>query len=147
LLHDLGKLVLGFFFWPQFAEILAKMEEAGLSFREAETELGDLANHEFLGRALLQRVKVGKSLLEAIGSHEDPGASPTPLVCLVHLADNLTKELDLGYRSGEKAVYRAPALLTLGLQPEAVEQLKTSLGPTLVAEVDELVERCLGGEK
>jgi HD-like signal output (HDOD) protein len=147
LLHDLGKLVLGFFFWPQFAEILAKMEEAGLSFREAETELGDLANHEFLGRALLQRVKVGKSLLEAIGSHEDPGASPTPLVCLVHLADNLTKELDLGYRSGEKAVYRAPALLTLGLQPEAVEQLKTTLGPTLVAEVDELVERCLGGEK
>ncbi|MFA6109725.1 MAG: HDOD domain-containing protein [Candidatus Latescibacterota bacterium] len=147
LLHDIGKLVLGFFFWPQFAETLAKMDEAGRTFREAETELGDLANHEFLGRVLLQRAKVGKNLVEAVGSHEDPGESPAPLVCLVHVADNLAKGLDLGYRSGEKVVFRASALQTLGLEPGTVDELKASLGPALVTEVDELVERCLGGEK
>ena len=42
LLHDVGKLVLGFFFWDWMSRILAHRTDKGCSFREAEIALGDV---------------------------------------------------------------------------------------------------------
>ena len=86
LLHDIGKLVLGFFFWGHFQELLEKMGTEKLSFREAEKAMGDFANHEFMGKILLQRSKVGGNLVDAVGAHDTADGELSPLLCLIHLA-------------------------------------------------------------
>jgi len=53
LLHDVGKLVLGFFFWDWMSRILAHRMDKGCSFREAEIALGDIAGHQRLGQLML----------------------------------------------------------------------------------------------
>jgi HD-like signal output (HDOD) protein len=145
LLHDIGKLVLGFFFWNHFEDVLGKMNEEKIPFREAERALGDFANHEFLGRLLLLRSKVDGDLAETVGSHHALEDSSRPLVWLVHLADNLSKEMDLAYLPGAPPNYSASVLKSLNLDRQTAAKLAQSLGEQVTAEVEELVEQCFQG--
>ena len=142
LLHDSGKLVLGFFFWAHFQECLSKMDETGCTFREAEKALCDAGNHEFLGRLLLLKSNVGEDLVNAVGAHHTPGRTPSNLTCLIHLANNLCKDFDKGYMPTEQSVYSAEILQHLGIGREEVRKLQATLGETIVEEIDELVDRC-----
>jgi HD-like signal output (HDOD) protein len=144
LLHDIGKLVLGFFFWGHFSELVEKMTTEKMTFRQAEKELGDFANHEFLGKILLQRSKVNSDLVEAVGAHTSAIDNPRPLVWLVHLVDNIAKELGLGYLPQEKIEYQPSVLKSLRLDEGAVASLVESLDGELLNEIDQMVERCLG---
>ena len=144
LLHDIGKLVLGFFFWGHFQELLEKMGTEKLSFREAEKAMGDFANHEFMGKILLQRSKVGGNLVDAVGAHDTADGELSPLLCLIHLANNISKALGMGYLPVEQATYNPQVLSTLSIEQQAVDEMVEALGEELVKEVDELVERCLG---
>ena len=44
LLHDIGKLVLGFFFWEWAEPVQNLRKQKKCSFRQAEAELGDVAD-------------------------------------------------------------------------------------------------------
>jgi HD-like signal output (HDOD) protein len=143
LLHDIGKLVLGFFFWNQFEDVVKKMDSDQLTFREAERGLGDLVNHEYLGRLLLQRSKASDQLVEVVGTHDTPGETPTPLVCLVHLATNLSNELGLSYMPQEKTDYSAAVMQQLGIDPSGIARQAESFSEQAIKEIDELVEGCL----
>ena len=52
----------------------------------------DFANHEFLGKVLLHQSQVSKNLIKGVGAHNSLGNSPTPLTCLIHLADEISKD-------------------------------------------------------
>jgi len=142
LLHDSGKLVLGFFFWDHFEEMLGTMNQQDCTFRQAERELCDVANHEFLGRLLLLRSSVQEQLVEAVGTHHNTGSSPGDLTCLLHMANNLCKDLGKGYLPFEATVYSAQVLEKLGMQAGDVRRLQESLGDKVVEEIEELVARC-----
>ncbi|MBT4498898.1 MAG: HDOD domain-containing protein [Gemmatimonadetes bacterium] len=144
LLHDIGKLVLGFFFWGHFEELIEKMRSEKLSFREAERALGDFANHEFMGKILLQRSKVGGNLVDAVGAHDTADGDPSPLVCLIHLANNISRTLGIGYLATEQAVYSPQVLSALSIDQQKIDEMVESLGEELIKEVDEMVEHCLG---
>ena len=58
LLHDIGKLILGFFFWNYFEKVLGQMDGSSGSFRDAETRMGDTATHEQVGELLLIRTNM-----------------------------------------------------------------------------------------
>jgi HD-like signal output (HDOD) protein len=143
LLHDIGKLILGIFFWDWFESVLERMDKDGSSFRQAEARLGDVASHEYLGRLLLLNANMGAELVEVVGAHHDPGDAPGPLICLVHLANNLCKDLGLSCLPDEKAEYSAAVLEALGLQLEDVQQIKEVLGGSVIEEIKELVDRCI----
>ena len=143
LLHDLGKLVLGFFAWEYFAEVLTRMDSHDMWFRQAEERLGHEVTHEYLGRLLLLQANASPELVEAVGSHNLPGSRPSPLVCLVHVANNLCKELGLGYLPSEKAKYRASVLSALQMTQQDMDHLAASLGTDVVAQIRELTEQCL----
>ena len=144
LLHDIGKLVLGFFFWNHFEDVLEKMKEINVSFREAEIKLGDFANHEFLGKVLLYQSQVSKNLIKGVGAHNTLGNSPNRLTCLLHLANEISKELGLGYLPWEKPSYNPQVLSELKFDQEELARLVESLGAEIVKKVDDLIERCLG---
>ena len=143
LLHDIGKLVMGFFFWHHFELVLSRMASEDISFREAEKGFGDAANHEYLGRLLLLTSSVGEDLVEAVGTHHTTGKSPASLVCLIHLANNISKDLGLGYLREERTEYSESVLKVLDLSEEDVAELKEALGPAVVREIGEIVDRCI----
>ena len=141
-LHDAGKLVLGFFFWNHFEAVLSHMAQNEHSFREAEKELGDVANHEYLGQLLLIKSSVGPALVEAGGTHHTTGQAPGDLACLLHLANNICTDLGLGYAADERSVYSGAVLRALRLDMEDVRGLRETLGQPMVQEVAEVVDRC-----
>jgi HD-like signal output (HDOD) protein len=144
LLHDIGRLVLGFFFWDYFESVQKRMLRSNkVSFRRAETRLGDVVNHEYLGRLLMLNARAEPDLVEAVGNHHNTGGRPSPLICLIHLADNFCKHLGLGYHPEEQEVYSAAVLNTLQLDQAKLENIKTSLGEATISEIKELVNRCV----
>jgi HD-like signal output (HDOD) protein len=94
LLHDVGKLVLGFFFWDWMLRILTHRAEKNCSFRQAEVDLGDVASHQRVGQLLLNS-DMGENAVNAVGNHHEL-SDPDDLLRLLHVADNLAKSVGLG---------------------------------------------------
>ena len=142
LLHDVGKLVLGFFFWEWFSRVLDRVESIGTNFRRAEASLGDSANHERLGQLMLLNSNMGPELAGAVGSHHTVGDEPDDLRCLIHISNNLCKDLGLGYLDGERGQYSKEVLDTLGLEQNNIGLIRASLADELVGEIKQIVEQC-----
>ena len=144
LLHDCGKLALGFFFWDHFESVLEKMGGSKVSFRETERMLGEPANHEHLGRLLLMSSNVGEELVTAVGTHHSTGDRPGDLVCLLHMANNLCKDLGMAYLEGEISAYSDGVLRTLKLDKGKLGELRETIGDSVTDEIKLLVDRCSG---
>lgn len=143
LLHDIGKLFLGSFFSGYFADLqrlAVKEEEPG--FYAAEARLGHIADHAHVSRLMLIKSKLPQNLIEAVGKHHDAGPSPKPLTCLIHLADNLCKDLGLGYLPEARGQYDPAVLLALGLGEKDLDLLRAALGPSLEADIGDLLTSC-----
>ena len=143
LLHDIGKLILGFFFWSHFEDIVVEMSNENTSFRQAEQALGDVANHEYLGKLLLMKSGVGKLLVEAVSMHDTPGDPPPPLVCLVHLANELSKELGKGHTPDERPTYNSQVLKALKLNISDIKRISNELQGQVSEEINTLVKHCV----
>jgi hypothetical protein len=66
---------------------------------------------------------------------------PMPLIYLLHLADNLSKDLGMGYVPEEKGQYDEKVLQELGVDSLKLEELKETLGPTMEQEIRNLVDQ------
>ncbi len=143
LLHDVGKLVLGFFFWDWFARVVEQSERNKLPFRSVEAKMGDVASHERVGQLLIINANMGETLAAVVGNHHAPGENPDALMCLIHLADNLCKDLGLGYLPIDKGRYDEQVLKKLKLVRENVSVLRNTLAEDVQDEVKSLVDLCL----
>lgn len=143
LLHDAGKLVQGFFYYEWFERILRQMDGGKTPYHQAESEMSAGISHGTIGELLLEKSGMPAELNQAVGLHHTPGESPAPLVALVHVADNVTKDIGLGYVDGEKGDYSRPALAALGLSREGVRKLNDALGELVTGEVRALVKQCM----
>ena len=144
LLHDIGKLVLGVFFPWQFEQVqadLASSRQTSRDFRQAEARIGYPGLHEEVARLLLLKANAGSQLVDAVGAHHAHGEAPGDLACLLHLADNLGKDLGLGYLQQEQGKYSRAVLRKLDLTPQDLQDIKASLGGSVVAEVEDVVRR------
>ena len=144
LLHDVGKLILGFFFWSYSQRIEELMASANITFREAEARLGDIVTHQQVGQLLLMRAAMGEPVVRLVASHNESESLPNGLHCLVHLADNLTKDFGLGYLPHERGLYDEAVLRAVNLDENGLQVLRGSLGRTVVDEIMEVVDRCTG---
>ncbi len=144
LLHDIGKLTLGFFFWSYFQRLQAMVADGHITFRQAEDQLGNPATHEQVGMLLLIRSGLGREVVAAVGRHHDTNGPWEPLTCLVHLANNLCKELGHSHLPGEAAAYCPTVLAQMGVDAAALEQLRADLRQTVEPQLGDLLHRCLG---
>ena len=142
LLHDVGKLVLGFFFWDWMSRILAHRTDKGGSFRQAEVALGDVASHQRVGQLMLLNSDMGEAAVTAVGHHHEL-PDPDDLLRLLHVADNLAKSVGLGTLPGEEAEFDASALRALGLNAESLQKLQEDLEKDMVQEIRTVVANCL----
>ena len=150
LLHDVGKLVLGLFFPKYFDTVLSRMSpdaEFSRDFREAEAEVGRVGMHEDIGRLLLLKADASEQLVDAVGTHHAGSPTPGALTCLLHLSDNLCKDLGLGYLPEEKGTYSPAVLKKLVLDETKIKKLKDDLGEAMVKEIEEVVNRSTAEKK
>jgi HD-like signal output (HDOD) protein len=144
LLHDIGKLVMGFFFWDAFDAVIQRMTTPKTPFHWAEARLGTPITHEHISQLVLSRAKADPAAVEAVGSHNTVGRRPTPLVCLLHVADNFAKAAGLGYLEKEAPVYSPPVLDALGITEENILEIQRTSAEEMAAEVASVVGLCLG---
>ena len=143
LLHDIGKLVLGFFFWDWFERVVAQMESAQYQFRKVEAELGDMANHERVGQLLVINADMGEVLATTVGMHHTIGEKPEPLLCLINLADNLCKDIGLGYLAEERGDYDERVSAELGIRKRDIPRIREELAKEVPNEVRDMVNQCM----
>jgi len=142
LLHDAGKLVQGFFYFEWFERILRQMDSS-TPYHAAEAEMSAGIGHETIGSLLLEKSGLPTDMIDAVRLHHRPGESPAPLTALVHVADNIAKDIGLGYTDDEKGSYDRAALAALGLSREGVRKVSDALAELVTGEVQELVRQCM----
>ena len=89
------------------------------------------------------KVDAGPKLVEAVGTHHTGGEAPGGLAGLIHVSNNLCKDLGLGYLPDEEGVYSDEVLETLELTEEDIKGLKEEMEETITNDVKELVSRCI----
>jgi putative nucleotidyltransferase with HDIG domain len=104
LLHDIGKLIIDQYFHLKLRQIWSQQEKDELSLLEAEVSVMSV-DHATLGSWLAQKWELPSILIESITFHHRPLdvltlATPSrepALTAIVHLADILAHEPDLGF--------------------------------------------------
>jgi len=97
LLHDIGKVILNEYVADEFAEIVRRVTDDGISFVEAEHEvLG--CSHEEVGGMIAEKWKLPPEIIRCVRFHHVPSSldPPDPLVDTVYLANCVCLMLGLG---------------------------------------------------
>ncbi|MBT4502583.1 MAG: HDOD domain-containing protein [Gemmatimonadetes bacterium] len=150
LLHDIGKFVLGLFYAEHFSKIADRIDPGQNSrrdFREVEAVFGYAGLHEDIARMLLFKVDAGPGLVEGVANHHTGGENPSDLVSLIHVSNNISKELGLGYLAEEKAVLSPAVLQKLEMTEESVLEIGESLRESVLGEIKQVVDSCLAEKK
>ena len=142
ILHDVGKMVMGFFFWDHFRQIIEDAQSGSCSFQEAERQAGVAVQHDQVGQLLLLKSGANETLVEAIKGHHTVGAAAPPLSKLLFLANNLSKDLGFGYLPDERGIYGDDELLALKLERDDVSRLQETLRSNVSSQVLDMVRQC-----
>jgi hypothetical protein len=67
------------------------------------------------------------------------------VVSLVHVANNLAKQLGFAYEPEEEVRYSASVLMAVGLKRRDIDGLRTTLGESAAADIEDIVGRCMNG--
>ncbi len=97
MLHDVGKVVLDRFFADYYGTVLEIVQSEEKSLHDAEVEILGLSHAE-VGGQLATEWKFSENVLNFILHHHYPKASRRHqrLVCVVHMANAITRELKFG---------------------------------------------------
>lgn len=97
LLHDLGILVIYKFFNNEYKQIVNAVNTKEMTYLEAEEEFLGMT-HQDIGRYLVDKWNLPISIADVILYHHKPSEAENnrELTALVHLADNMTKQLMIG---------------------------------------------------
>jgi putative nucleotidyltransferase with HDIG domain len=98
LMHDIGFLVNGMAFAPEFTVAVARAVKEQISIEEAERATMGFTHCE-TGRALAEKWHLNDEIVQVIAHHHaiEHSEKSQPLVALVHLSDLLCRMRDLGY--------------------------------------------------
>lgn len=142
LLRDIGKIVLGDFVGPSYAEIEKTAIKEKIDFPEAEEKVLGV-NHVIIGARIAEKWNLPQYIQDVIRYHHKPIKLPTAmpeeharLICIVHLADVYTMMIGRGGGSDglmysidmdslEKHGFDVKGDYLVHLMGELVEQNKT----------------------
>ncbi len=97
LLHDVGKLIEKRYFDEDFREVCTVAQEQHLSWYDCEKALFQV-HHATIGKAVFRAWNFPPSVVDAVQFHHSPSSSTKvpQLTALVHVADVISYQLDLG---------------------------------------------------
>jgi putative nucleotidyltransferase with HDIG domain len=130
LMHDIGKSVMGVKFSDRYASLVRTVynEQGDQLSLELDTFGFD---HTMVGEALMRAWNLASSIEHAVRWHHEPAQTPAdnrPLAALVALGNQLALEQKVGLGRPESLNGATEeAMQILGLTPEKLEELKTSV--------------------
>ncbi|MCX5662935.1 MAG: HDOD domain-containing protein [Planctomycetota bacterium] len=136
LIHDLGIMVEMQARRAKFTETMEKLDagQGSVTLRQAELAVIG-ATHEQFGAALCKAWKFPLSFAYVTGFHHRPlelAESNRTLTALVHIADILASNLQLGYsRTVESQTVSDELLASLNLTPAMLDEVKVALPPAM----------------
>ena len=136
MLHDVGKVVLFLRFREYFAEILRMVREEEVSMYQAERELLGIT-HADIGHELARKWELPPTIATCIAFHHRPSAAlqHRRLTALVHLADALTRILQIGHGGDVRPIQIDPLAQPLAKYVFAAAEKKEAIA----AEVESVV--------
>jgi len=98
ILHDIGKVVLNKYFPNEFGAALEKARSEQLPLFDAERQINGVSHSE-IGEYIVDHWNLPYGLVEAVALHHTPGVlrSNPKLVCLVHVANIFSREMQVGF--------------------------------------------------
>lgn len=114
LLHDLGIPIIYRFFNKEYKDIVNDVSETDITYLEAEEKhLG--ITHQDIGRYLIDRWNLPVSIADVILHHHQPSLAKSnrELTALVHLADNMTRQLMIGDFSWDESTKLDPEIIKI----------------------------------
>ena len=90
LIHDIGKIVMAYYFFDRFEATWRSMHKDNLTFWEAESRHFPI-NHAAIGAQLAERWNLPEDLKNVVAHHhsDNPGGEDDHLVLIIHGADAL----------------------------------------------------------
>jgi hypothetical protein len=92
---------------------------------------------------MLLNADMGADTVAAVAGHHQPPDEPSELLCLVHVANNLSKDLGLGYLPGEEGEFDPQVLQRLQLAESRLDQVREGLAAEIVEEIRTVVSQCM----
>ncbi len=129
ILHDIGKVVLDQYLHAEFVRSLKLSQREGMSLHEAERRVIG-ASHCDVGEYLCESWSLPVRLGEAVALHHKPSIirSDPRLVSVVHVADSMVRQLQLGHSGNYGPIeYNEAALEELNTGPERIADLLSKL--------------------
>ncbi|NOZ57897.1 MAG: HDOD domain-containing protein [Calditrichaeota bacterium] len=129
ILHDIGKVVLDQYLHAEFVRSLKLSQREGMSLHEAERRVIG-ASHCDVGEYLCESWSLPVRLGEAVALHHKPSVirSDPRLVSVVHVADSMVRQLQLGHSGNYGPIeYNEAALEELNTGPERIADLLSKL--------------------
>jgi putative nucleotidyltransferase with HDIG domain len=140
LLHDIGKVVMDANMSADYAKVVERVYNEGVSFIDAEKELFGF-DHTDVGALVAERWHLAPPLREAVQFHHKPeGAEIDRVLCAtVSLANSLCVKLGIGpERDPERALVEEMAAQMLNLDPERIERISAAVQERLAEEKNQL---------
>ena len=142
MLHDIGKLVLGFFFWEWTTRLLGHSRDKSLSFRQAEIDMGDVAGHQKLGQLLLINADKGGRCCRRRRSPSRTAGDDGVGMCRPPRRQSL-KAVGLGFLPGEEPQFDKKAMAQVGVSAAAIENIQQELEQDTVEQIRTVVTQCM----
>ncbi|MFC1562577.1 HDOD domain-containing protein [candidate division KSB1 bacterium] len=98
LIHDIGKVVLDYYFTPEYKRVIAKVRQENLLIREAEIEILNF-DHALIGGWLGEQWHFPESILNSIKYHHRVNEAPKEVieeVIIGHIADIVARSAKIG---------------------------------------------------
>lgn len=138
MVHDIGKMVFGFFFTDLFQLVLDTAQAQGKTLYEIETDVLGITHAE-VGAALAARWQLPESLAAVIGGHYRPARDASPTTALVHIANAACKQMGYAFkeRRPDDLLVSDAALARLGVGRPALMGLLSDIDAEVRAQVTE----------
>ena len=126
LIHDIGKVILDYYFLPEYKRVIAKVRQENCLIRDAEIEILNF-DHSLIGGWLGEQWGFPESIISGIKYHHRVNEAPRQFihgVLINHIADIVTRAAKIG-SGGDDNIPKMSGLVfkQTDLNNEAIEQI------------------------
>jgi putative nucleotidyltransferase with HDIG domain len=129
LIHDIGKILLYYYFPEEFEAVFKNARAKGVLFLESEMEILGIT-HEDIGAIITRRWNLPENLHQVVRFHHTPSGATEyySITGIVHTADILVRAMNIGNGGDDRIPLISDAVWKdLGFEHVALEQLLESI--------------------
>ena len=143
MVHDIGKMVFGYYFADLFKIVSNMVQNNGRSMYAIEKDILGI-NHAEVGAALATPWKLPETMIKVIGEHHEPNEDANPMTVLIHAADATSRSMGFAFKEPtQELIVSESALGHLGIDLPAFSTLVSQIDGDVRTQVADTHKRLL----